>query len=197
MRLKYVGPKPLISYSSITFDAAKEDKFVYINIALQLLKAIEYGGSNSHVYNIDTPRLSLIEMEHMVISIVPLINNIIARDREKIHKVFKEEISRAKENKSLNKISKETLIKNYELMKEYRLQREVNKSVFYAIIDRLAESVQKQNLEYIVTPMYEKFTYVLNSVQMRIKHQKVSTGSTLDIYEEEGTLKAKLSLEYP
>ncbi|MDQ7061959.1 MAG: hypothetical protein Q9M43_12925 [Sulfurimonas sp.] len=42
MRLKYVGPKPIISHTGIEFDNNKEDKFAYLNIVIQLLKALNH-----------------------------------------------------------------------------------------------------------------------------------------------------------
>jgi len=42
MTLKYVGPRPHISHTGIEFDSNKEDKFVYLNFVVQLIKALSH-----------------------------------------------------------------------------------------------------------------------------------------------------------
>jgi len=60
MELKYVGPKPIISHTGIEFDNNKEDKFAYLNIVIQLLKALDhdYFEDKTYVYQADTARVT-------------------------------------------------------------------------------------------------------------------------------------------
>ena len=59
MELKYVGPKPVISHTGIEFDNNKEDKFIYLNIVVQILKALNhsYFEDKTYSYDADTRRL--------------------------------------------------------------------------------------------------------------------------------------------
>ena len=52
MTLKYVGPKPIISHTSIEFDENKEDKYVYLSVVAQLIQALDhdYIDDKSYVY---------------------------------------------------------------------------------------------------------------------------------------------------
>ena len=42
MILKYVGPKPIISYTGIELDKNKEDKFVYLGVVTKLIQALDH-----------------------------------------------------------------------------------------------------------------------------------------------------------
>ncbi len=52
MTLKYVGSKPIISFTGIELDKNKEDKFVYLGIVVELLKALDhsYIEDKSYIY---------------------------------------------------------------------------------------------------------------------------------------------------
>jgi len=60
MNIKYAGPKPIISHRGINFDNNKEDKYVYLNVAVQILKSLdhEYVKDKVYTYDITAQRLS-------------------------------------------------------------------------------------------------------------------------------------------
>ena len=41
-KIRYSGPRPMISQYGIEFKEGKEDKYVYLTISIQILKAIDY-----------------------------------------------------------------------------------------------------------------------------------------------------------
>ncbi len=41
MKIKYLSARPMISHHGIDFKDGKEDKYVYLIIAVQILKAID------------------------------------------------------------------------------------------------------------------------------------------------------------
>ena len=199
MRLKYVGPKPQISHSSIVFNTYKKDKFIYINIVYELIKALscEYQDSTTQIYHINTPPLSAADIEGMVTSIIPLADSLINIHVESLSESFEEEIRRVKENTYMDDISKEVWLKNYEIMKDYRLQRGVNKSVYYMLVKQLISTIKEKHIQYIITPMSEKFIYVLNNIQNILSGPKTSLSAKLDIYEEKGELRIRLQFYNP
>ena len=73
-------------------------------------------------------------------------------------------------------------------MKEYRLQREINKSVYYMLIQKLTHAIREKRIEYIITPAHERFTYVLINIQ------KTPIFTELEVYQQQNELKTRLRL---
>jgi len=196
MHLKYVGPKPLISHTGIEFDNNKEDKYVYLNIVLQLIKALDhdYFENKTYTYHASTQRLSSDELESELNKYCKNLDTLEKDKLEEAQNEYKHQIQRAKENTVLNDESKEVLIKNIQLMKDYLIQRTINKAAYYCAVDLLADILKKDHIDYIVVPMFQKFAHVLHSVQGVLREQKFPMDTKLEIYEEDGKLLAKLQV---
>lgn len=196
MGLKYVGPKPIISHTGIEFDNNKEDKFVYLNIVVQLLKSLNHKYITDKVYNYqaDTSRLSNEDLYNELRRFCPKIEDKMAEENKEICKSIKHDLQRANENKLLKDQDKETLVNNINIMKDYCIQRAINKSIYYCAVDELAELVKEDHIDYIVVPMFQKFAHVLHSVQGSLLKQKFPIDTKMDIYEENGKLLAKLKV---
>ena len=196
MELKYVGPKPIISHTGINFDNNKEDKFVYLNIVVQLLKSLnhKYITDKIYTYQSDMSRLSNDELYSELKKFCPNINILMDDTDHFAHDDMQDDITRARENEVLTDIDKETLENNIKIMTNYITQRAVNKKVYYCAIDELAELVKKDNLDYIIVPMFQKFAHVLHSIQGSLERQKFPINSKMEIYEEDGKLLCKLDV---
>ncbi len=196
MELKYVGPKPIISHTGINFDNNKEDKFVYLNIVVQLLNSLnhKYIEDKLYTYQPDMSRVSNSELYDELKKFCPKIGSLIEKENHDIRAEVKEHITRAKENNVLTHEDKVTLEKNIQIMRDYLIQRSINKSVYYCAVDALAELVKSDNIDYIVVPMFQKFAHVLHSVQGSLQKQKFPIDTNLEIYEEDGKLLAKLDV---
>lgn len=196
MELKYVGPKPMISHTGIEFDSNKEDKFVYLNIAVQLLKALshEYFEDRKYTYNADTRRLSSEELYKELKHYCPNMDVLIEKRNHDIEEEIEHNIQRAHENAVLNEEEREVLEKNIELMHDYLVQRSINKSVYYCAINKLAELLKNEHIDYVVVPMFQTFAHVLRSVQGSLLKQKVPINTDIEIYKEDGKLLIKLQV---
>ncbi|MCD6259733.1 MAG: hypothetical protein J7J31_09050 [Helicobacteraceae bacterium] len=194
--LKYVGPKPIISHHGVTFDNNKVDKFDYLNIVLQLLKALdhEYMEEKTYTYDTTTKRLDSRTLIDELYKYCPEIDAVVDDRDHIIEEDIAKELQDAKENTVLSAIDKETLENNITIMHDYLVQRAINKSVYYYAIEVLANLVRKHHLEYIIVPMYEKFVHILHSLQGVLKKQKYPLDTKLDIYQEDGKLLAKLEI---
>ena len=194
--LKYVGPKPIISHTGIEFDNNKEDKFAYLNIAVQLAKALncDYFGDKTYIYKTDTHRLLQDELIKELKNICPNLNLLIEKENHDIKKEIEHDIQRAHENSVLNKENKEVLENNIKIMRDYMIQRSVNKRVYYCVIDAIAELLKKDHINYIILPMYQKFAHVLHSIQGSLKKQKIPTESNIEIFKENANLIVKLQI---
>ena len=196
MELKYVGPKPIISHTGIDFDNNKEDKFAYLNIVVQLLKALnhEYFEDKTYTYNTETGRLSNSELLRELTKFCPNINSLMEKENHNIEDEIKHNLQRATENETIQKADKETLKNNINIMHDYLVQRSINKSVYYCAINALAELLKHDQISYIVVPMFQTFAHVLHSVQGVLKEDEISLDTKLEIYQDKGKLLVKLEV---
>lgn len=196
MKLKYVGPKPVISHTGIEFDNNKEDKYVYLNIVIQLLKSLNnnYIKDKVYTYDSDMSRLSESEVTQQLREYCPDIDKFIEIQELKTKEEVEHNLQRAHENKILSNEDKETLINNLKIMSDYVVQRAINKSVYYCAIDKLADMVKEDHIDYIVVPMFQKFAHVLHSVQGSLIKQKMPIDTKLEIFQEDNKLLTKLKV---
>jgi len=197
MELKYVGPKPIISHTGIDFDNNKEDKFVYLNIVVQLLKSLNHNYITDKVYTYqsDTSRLSNDELYQELKRYCPKISSLVELENHKTQDEIEHDLKRAQENKILTNEDKVTLENNIKIMSDYMIQRSINKSVYYCAVDELAKLVKNENIGFIVVPMFQKFAHVLHSVQGSLKKGRYPIESNLEIYQEDGKLLTKLIIK--
>jgi len=196
MELKYVGPKPIISHTGIEFDNNKEDKYDYLNIVVQLIKALdhEYFDDKTYSYEAQTVRLSPEELYDELKKLCPNISALMEKENHNVEEEIEHNLKRAEENAVLNEVNKEILQNNINIMHDYIVQRSINKSVYYCVVDVLAELLKKDNIDYIIAPMFQKFTHVLHSVQGSLTRQKHPIDTALDIFEKDGKLLVKLQV---
>ena len=196
MELKYVGPKPIISHTGIEFDNNKEDKYAYLNIVLQLLKALDhdYFDDRTYVYQSNTNRYADSELERELKKYCPNIEKLINKENHNVEDEIKHNLLRAKESDTLDDESKTVLKNNIRIMHDYLVQRSINKSVYYCAINALAELLKKDHIDHIIVPMFQKYAHVLHSVQGSLRQQEFPIDTKLDIYQEDGKLLAKLQV---
>jgi len=196
MQLKYVGPKPIISHRGIEFDTNKEDKFVYLNIALQFLNALDhdYFEDKTYNYQLQNDRLSSGEMLSVLHNYCADFDAIMEKQNHNIEEEIEHNLQRAHENEVLNEENKVILENNINIMHDYMVQRSINKAAYYSAIDALANLLKKDHINYIIVPMYQKFIHVLHSVQGSLLKQKVPIDTSIEIYQEEDKLLAKLKV---
>jgi len=196
MELKYVGPKPIISHTGIEFDNNKEDKFVYLNIVIQLLKSLnnDYIKDKVYTYHTDTRRLSNDEIYKELKHYCPHVQKLMEKENHNIEGEIEYNLQRANKNELLPDADKEALENNIKMMRNYLIQRSINKSIYYCAIEKLAHLVRENHIDYIIVPMFQTFAHVLHSVQGSLKKQKFPIDTKLEIYQEDDKLLAKLKV---
>jgi hypothetical protein len=196
MELKYVGPKPIISHTGIEFDNNKEDKFVYLNIAVQLIKALnhDYFEDKTYTYEASTKRLSNKDLFDEIKKICPNLNELMNKQNHDVEQEIEHNLKRAQENSVLNEENREVLYNNITIMRDYLIQRSVNKSVYYCIIQALADMLKKDNINYVIAPLFHNFAHVLHSVQGSLKRQKNPIETAIEVYQQDKELLVKLKV---
>jgi hypothetical protein len=196
VRLKYVGPRPEISFSCVSFNTCKEDKFVYISSAYQLLKTLQhdYGSCNPYTDTLEPLCINEGELEKMTETVDTELTTCIKHHQDQLQCLFDKEIQWIKENQYMDAVSKKSYYNNHALMKEYRLQRQINKSVYYMLIQKLAHLIKQKRITYIITPLNERFTYVLINLQKTLMQGRTPVFAELEVFQEQDELKARLRL---
>lgn len=195
--LKYVGPKALFSVSGISFDNSKEDKFIYLSILAELIEALDHEYASDQRYVVETGNkpldgnilLALIRKRPS--NLDEQIEYWIGKTTEEIN----DDIKRARINPILRAEERQVLENNLEILRPYRLQRSINKSIYYAGVKLLGSIIKQSGIQYITTPMYPKFLHVLHSVQGALRALHPSVDSTIDIHEEKGHLLIQLKIQ--
>jgi len=189
MILKYVGPKPIISYTGIELDKNKEDKFVYLGIVTQLIKALDhtYIEDKSYVYE-ERHELSHAEVMNILKKYCSNFNEMLDKTNHNVEEEIEHNIQRAHESRTLKPIEKEVLLNNINMMHDYMIQRSVNKRVYYCAMCALADIVKKDHISYIKTPFTEKFMHVLHSLQGTLVEEKYPIDTKLEIVKKDNNL---------
>ena len=189
MTLKYVGPKPIISYMGIELDKNKEDKFVYLGVVTKLIKALDhkYIEDKSYFYD-DKREFSHAEILDILEKYCNNLNELLDKTNHNVEEEIEHNLKRVHESKTLEPIEKEVLLNNINMMHDYMIQRSVNKSVYYCAMRVLADIVKDDHIDYIKTPFTEKFMHVLHSLQGTLVAEKYPIDTKLDIFRKDNQL---------
>ncbi|MDD5052952.1 MAG: hypothetical protein PHO27_09515 [Sulfuricurvum sp.] len=195
--LKYAGPKPLISAHGIEFDHNKEDKFVYLNIVAELIKALDHDYIEDKRYTCLTGRepLSSDVIYELLRQYDPMLDKEIQTWQLTRETELDSEIEHARENKLLCEEERQVLINNITILRSYQIQRTLNKTAYYSGIGTLAQIIHKGHIEHITAPMLPTFFHVFHSIQGSLSKLHPPMESSLDIFEENAHLNIKLKIK--
>lgn len=196
MPLQYAGPKPLISAHGIDFDYNKEDKYIYLSIVAELIQALDhqYIDNKRYTYVLSGKPLSNEDVIKIIRLHDPLLDQEMAQRREIVEREIRDELERAHSNKLLCEEEKSVLEKNIQMLRNYRIHRSVNKTVYYSAIASLANIIKLGHIDYVTAPMYPKFMHVFHSIQGVLGKLHPPIDSSIDIYEKEGHLNTRLNI---
>lgn len=195
--LKYVGPKALFSASGISFDNSKEDKFIYLSILAELIEALDHEYANDQRYVVETGSKKL--DENILLELIRKrpsnLDEQIVYWTTKTTEEIDDDVERARHNPILSAEERQVLENNLEILRPYRLQRSINKSIYYAGVKLLGSIIKKSSIEHITTPMHPKFLHVLHSIQGALRTLHPPLDSSVDIYEKQGHLVVELKIQ--
>ncbi len=195
MKIKYVGPRPEISEHGVTFKTGKEDKYVYLSVAVQILIALDKNCKDEKSYSYNTSQRALSDMEMLdtMLKFEPTLEESILKEKEAYAKHLDEEIEHIKQREHMNPLNKEIFINNYKIMKEYRLQRAVNKMYYMHCVQEIVDVIKKEHIKEIDAPFQEKYWHVLQTIEGALISLKSSLSCDLKIdRDKDDNLIAKL-----
>lgn len=198
MTIKYAGPRPEISHHGIQFKDGKEDKYVYLIIAIQILKAIDkdYEEKKSYSYDTKTKRFTDAELLDIMNTYEPNLKETVMQEEIKYEEHLQEEIAHVQLREDLKDIEKETWINNLKIMQPYRIQRAVNKIYYIHCVADIAKVIKREKIKEIDTPFYEKYWHVLQTIQGTLSEGRDSVGSDLKVENTPEGMIAKMFVNY-
>ena len=165
LNVQYVGPRVDVSNHGVTYRKSKEDKYVYLMSALQILENIDNDNERKKLYSHHFENNAV---EDVLQSILKCHESGVVEkiEEEECHyeEKMQQEIETIRNLLHLTDIDKEVWIKNIELMKGYRMQRAVNKRCYIHCIKNIIQVIKHNNIKEITTPFNKSFFHVLNSI---------------------------------
>ena len=192
MKLEYAGLKRVINEHGVSFKDGKEDKFIYLSFAIDILNAIDhtYEQKKKYSHQLNTNTLSPNEILDVLLNFHPDLEEVMNKEIDSYTKHLDSEEEAVNNRTILSKIEKEIFIANLKLMRKYKTQRAKNKIFYFHCIETIVEVILKYKIKELDTPFNERFWHILQTIEGNLSTHKIS--SNLKMIEENGVLKAML-----
>ena len=192
MKLEYAGLKPVINEHGVSFKDGKEDKFIYLSFAIDILNAIDhtYEQKKKYSHQLNTNTLSPNEILDVLLNFHPDLEEVMNKEIDSYTKHLDSEEEAVNNRTILSKIEKEIFIANLKLMRKYKTQRAKNKIFYFHCIETIVEVILKYKIKELDTPFNERFWHILQTIEGNLSTHKIS--SNLKMIEENSVLKATL-----
>jgi acyl-CoA synthetase (NDP forming) len=180
LKVKYVGPRVEISHHGISYKKDKEDKYVYLMVALELLRNIDndYEKQSAYSHCYESHPLDESEVHSILKEYEANVEEHADAEYHHYEEKIKHELEFVKGLSHLSDIEKEVWMKNIELMKSYRLQRAINKIYYEHCISNIRKLIIQKKIKEIMTPFNKDFFHVINS----LKGQLITGKPSLDAH---------------
>lgn len=166
-KVEYVGPRVEISNHGIVYRKDKEDKYVYLGAALEILKYIDNDYREKAFYSHDIGNLKLEEenLERTLVHYENKFEECITEECKKYQKKIEHQIEYIQRLPHLSTLDKEVWIKNIEIMKEYKNKRALNKMYYMHCIHDIAKVIRHNKIKEISAPFNKDFFHVFNTLK--------------------------------
>lgn len=194
MKLEYAGLKPVINEHGISFKDGKEDKFIYLPFAVDILNAIDhtYEQKKKYSHQLNTTTLSPNEILDVLLKFHPDLETVMNKEIESYTKHLDSEEEAVNNKTILSQIEKDTFIANLKLMRKYKTQRAKNKIFYFHCIETIVEVILKYKIKELDAPFNERFWHIFQTIEGNLSTHKIA--SDLKMTEENDVLKAMLKI---
>lgn len=178
MKFEYVGYRPVISHNGVTFKQGKDDKFIYLPYAYEILNALNHEyttNKNKYSNSINLDNSNIDKLYKVVETYFPDIEKSIEDKLKKYKEHLEEERENIISRPHLSDIEKNIFLSNLDLMKNYRINRAKNKIFYYFAIATIAEVIKEKRIKEIDIPYHNKFWHVLNTIQGVLSSEKINS----------------------
>ena len=196
-RVEYVGPRVEISNHGIIYRNDKEDKYVYLGVALEILKDIDndYGEKPSYSHNFDTIKLEEENLQSTLSQYEDKFEECITEECIKYKEKIDHQIAYVQTLPHLSDLDKEVWIKNIEIMRKYKMKRALNKMYYMHCIQDIVHVIKDKKIRVITAPFNKNFFHVVNTVKGALITGKPSLeAKVIEEYNKEGNMIVKLTM---
>lgn len=165
-KVKYAGPRVEISHHGIKYLHSKEDKYVYLMVALEILQGIDndYEQKPSYNHHFENKELTDEVVHRILQSYEDQLEKCVEEEKEEYEYIIDHEVECVQNFPHLTDTDKKVWIKNIEIMKPYRVQRKINKIYYGHCIQDIVNVIKSKGIKEIITPFNKNFFHVMNSV---------------------------------
>ena len=196
LKLKYSGPKPFINQHGIFFKEGKEDKYIYLKIATRVLLSIDKvyrKQENFQVFIDNHDNLTDADILEILKMYEPNLEQHVQNEEKKYEQHITNMIKEVEENKIISDNEKKIWIKNINLMKDYMIQREINKLYYIHLIKAIKNIIHKDDIKEIDIDFSLEHWHILESIAGNLEYGTNSIPTLIKVEENKnGELVAKL-----
>ena len=199
MKIQYVGPRPEISKLGVCFKSGKDDKYVYLVYAVDILLALDtihHEKKYVHPAPISFKPLSEDQIYQAIQKYEPNIEQHVDEEIKSYIHHLQREIDEVKETTTLTELEKEVFLNNLKIMRDYRIQRAVNKIVYIHIIDHIIQVIKRERIKEFETIFCDKFWHILHSIENHVFTLKSSLRAEFSVHEDTKENKMIAKLEF-
>jgi len=196
-KVEHVGPRVEISHQGIHYRRSKEDKYVYLMVALEILKNIDndYEIKPSYSHNFNNKTLEESNLHTILESYESSVEASITEECEKYKQKILHEIEYIQQMPHLTDIDKEVWVRNIEIMQDYRVQRAINKMYYMHCIQNIVQLIQHKKIKEITVPFNKYFFHVLNTIKGSLITGKPSLDAkVINQYDKNENMIVKLTI---
>ena len=196
-KLHYVGPRVEISHHGIVYKRSKEDKYVYLMAALEVLKNLnnDYDKKSFYCHYFENKKLEEDTLHSILQYHENDIEECITEECKKYKQKIQHEIEYIQSLPHLTDIDKEVWIKNIEIMKEYKIKRATNKMYYMHCIQDIVNIIQYKKIKEITAPFNKDFFHVLNTLKGALITGKPSLDTKIiEEYNIDGHMVVRLTI---
>jgi hypothetical protein len=194
LKLEYAGFKPVISEHGISFKDGKEDKFIYLAFAIDILNALDhtYEQKKTYSHQVNIKPLSPNEIIDILLKYHPDLEINMNKEIDSYLLHLDQEEKTVEDRLHLSDIEKSTYISNLKIMRNYKIQRAKNKIFYFHCIETIVETILKYKIKELDTPFNERFWHILQTIEGNLSVHRI--GSSLKTTNENNNLKAMLTI---
>ncbi len=190
LKLYYAGPKIIINQDGVFFKNEKEDKYIYIKMAVKILLVVNKENTSGFNKLNDNDILEIIKKYE------PDLETHIENEEKKYEEHITQIIKSVNENSLLKEEEKSVWLKNIEIMKPTMLQREINKLYYIHCLKHIKEAIYKNHVTEIDLDFDFLDFHILHSIAGNLQYGSRSILTTTKVQENnDGKVVAKLFIK--
>jgi len=180
--LKYMGPKLDITKNGVFFKDGKEDKYVYLKTAAQILLSIDKRYKDNDNFKVMITNHDNLSDENIIEILKEHeahLEEHIEDEKIKYEKHIQNEIENVQEQKLITDEEKKVWINNISIMKDYMIQREINKLYYIHLVKAIKNIIKENNIKEIDIEFSLEHWHVLSTISGNLAYGRNSISTSI------------------